>query len=47
LKILQRREKSLDNRIGPCNQPLEKEIPEDGRCHCGIFGTPEFAEANR
>ncbi len=39
--------KKADNRICPCKPALEKEIPEDGRCHCGIFCTPEFAEANR
>jgi len=25
---------------------LEKEIPEEGKCHCGIFCTPEFVKAN-
>jgi len=39
--------KKADNRICPCKPALEKEIPEDGRCHCGIFCTPEFAEAIR
>jgi len=24
---------------------LEKEIPEEGKCHCGIFCTPEFAQS--
>jgi ferredoxin-thioredoxin reductase catalytic subunit/rhodanese-related sulfurtransferase len=37
--------KSADNRICPCKPALEKEIPQDGRCHCGIFCTPEFAQA--
>jgi len=40
-------QKKADNRICPCKPALEKEIPEDGKCHCGIFCTPEFAEAER
>ena len=36
-----------DNRICPCKPALEKEIPEDGLCHCGIFCTAEYAEAQR
>jgi len=35
--------KKADNRICPCKPALEKEIPEDGVCHCGIFCTPEYA----
>ena len=34
---------SVDNRICPCKPAIEKEIPEKGVCHCGIFCTPEFA----
>jgi len=40
----QRRE--ADNRICPCKPALEVEIPQDGKCHCGIFCTPEYAKAN-
>lgn len=36
--------KEADNRICPCKPALEKEIPEDGVCHCGIFCTPEYAQ---
>jgi len=36
-------QKAADNRICPCKPAIEKEIPEDGMCHCGIFCTPEFA----
>ncbi len=36
--------KKADNRICPCKPAIEKEIPEDGTCHCGIFYTPEYAE---
>lgn len=36
--------KSMDDRICPCKPAIEKEIPEDGVCHCQIFCTPEFAE---
>ena len=38
---------SVDNRICPCPQAIEKEIPETGSCHCGIFVTSEFAAAKR
>ena len=40
-------QKAADNRICPCKPAIEKEIPEDGTCHCGIFCTPEFAEAQK
>ena len=36
---------SVDDRICPCKPALEKEIPQDGKCHCGIFCTPEYAKA--
>ncbi len=39
--------KRANNRICPCKPALEKEIPEEGKCHCGIFCTPEFAETER
>ena len=39
--------KSADNRICPCKPALEKEIPEEGKCHCGIFCTPEYAAAQK
>jgi len=38
---------SVDNRTCPCTPAIEKEIPETGSCHCGIFVTPEFATAKR
>ena len=38
--------KAANNRICPCKPAIEKEIPEDGKCHCGIFCTPEYAKAN-
>lgn len=38
---------SVDNRTCPCGPAIEKEIPEIGSCHCGIFCTPEFAAAKR
>ena len=38
---------SVDNRTCPCTPAIEKEIPEIGSCHCGIFCTPEFAAAKR
>lgn len=38
---------STDNRMCPCTTAIEKEIPEEGVCHCQIFCTPEFAAAKR
>lgn len=38
--------KSVDDRVCPCTPALEKEIPEEGKCHCGIFCTPEFVAQN-
>ncbi len=38
-------QKAANNRICPCTPALEKEIPEDGVCHCGIFCTPEYAKS--
>ena len=35
---------SSDNRICPCKVAIEKEIPEDGVCHCGIFCSPEYVK---
>jgi len=40
-------QKAANNRICPCKPAIEKEIPEDGMCHCGIFCTPEFAETQK
>jgi ferredoxin-thioredoxin reductase catalytic subunit/rhodanese-related sulfurtransferase len=40
-------QKNADNRICPCKPALEKEIPEEGLCHCGIFCTPEYAEREK
>ena len=36
--------KSVDDRTCPCKPAIEKEIPQDGVCHCQIFCTPEFFE---
>ena len=38
---------SVDDRTCPCKPAIEKEIPEVGACHCGIFCTPEFAAAKK
>jgi ferredoxin-thioredoxin reductase catalytic subunit/rhodanese-related sulfurtransferase len=35
-------EKESD-RICPCKPALEEEIPQEGKCHCGIFCTPAYA----
>ena len=34
--------KSTDDRVCPCKPAIEKEIPEQGICHCQIFCTPEY-----
>ena len=39
--------RSVDDRICPCKPAIEHEIPEDGKCHCGIFCSPEYAEKQR
>ncbi len=39
--------KSSEDRICPCTPAIEKEIPQNGACHCQIFCTPEFAAAKR
>jgi len=39
--------KKADNRICPCKPALEREIPENGLCHCGIFCTPEYVDAQK
>jgi ferredoxin-thioredoxin reductase catalytic subunit len=36
--------KSVDDRTCPCKPAIEKEIPEEGKCHCGIFCTPEYVK---
>ncbi len=33
-----------EDRICPCKPAIEREIPQDGVCHCGIFCTPEYAK---
>ncbi|WP_419765486.1 MAG: ferredoxin-thioredoxin reductase catalytic domain-containing protein [Arcobacter sp.] len=33
-----------DNRLCPCTPALEKEIPSQGHCHCGIFCTKEYSD---
>ena len=35
---------SADDRVCPCAPAIEKEIPEEGKCHCGIFCTPEYVK---
>jgi ferredoxin-thioredoxin reductase catalytic subunit/rhodanese-related sulfurtransferase len=39
-------QKVADNRICPCKPAINEEIPKDGKCHCGIFCTPEYAKKN-
>jgi ferredoxin-thioredoxin reductase catalytic subunit len=39
--------KSSDNRICPCPQAINDEVPNEGKCHCGIFCTPEYVAENK
>ena len=36
--------KAANNRICPCKPALQKEIPETGRCYCGIFCTANYVD---
>ena len=38
--------KSVDDRTCPCPQAINDEIPNEGKCHCGIFCTPEYVKEN-
>ena len=38
-------QRAADNRICPCKPAIEHEIPDEGKCHCGIFCTPEYARS--
>ena len=33
-----------ENRVCPCEPALKEEIPNEGKCHCGIFCTVEHAK---
>ena len=39
--------KSADERICPCKPAIENEIPKEGKCHCGIFCSPEYAQKHK
>ncbi|PLY10389.1 MAG: sulfurtransferase [Arcobacter sp.] len=41
----QEEKNKADNRLCPCTPALEKEIPTQGHCHCGIFCTKEYANS--
>ncbi len=47
VEVVDGKPKSVDDRICPCKPAIEKEIPEDGKCHCGIFCDPAWAEAKK
>lgn len=32
-----------EDRICPCPPAIKEEIPNEGKCHCGIFCSPEYA----
>ncbi|MCK9454809.1 ferredoxin-thioredoxin reductase catalytic domain-containing protein [Sulfurimonas sp.] len=44
VEVVDGKPRSVEDRICPCKPAIEKEIPEDGVCHCGIYCTPEYAE---
>jgi len=39
--------KSVDNRLCPCPQAIEDEIPNNGICHCGLFCSPEYSKTHQ
>lgn len=43
VEVVDDKPRSVEDRICPCKPAIEKEIPEDGVCHCGIYCTPEYA----
>jgi len=47
VEIVDGKPKSVDDRICPCKPAIEKEIPEEGKCHCGIFCSPEYAQKQK
>jgi len=36
--------RSVEDRVCPCKPAIEKEIPEEGVCHCGIFCSEKYAQ---
>lgn len=36
--------RAADNRICPCKPAIAEEMQQEGRCHCGIYCTPEYAQ---
>jgi ferredoxin-thioredoxin reductase catalytic subunit/rhodanese-related sulfurtransferase len=38
-------QKAANNRVCPCKPALQEEIPNDGKCRCGIFCTPQYAKS--
>lgn len=47
VEVVDEKPKSVDDRICPCKPAIEKELIEDGVCHCGIYCTPEYAANKR
>ena len=47
VEVVDGKPRSVDDRICPCKPAIEKEIPEEGKCHCGIFCSPEYAEKQK
>lgn len=38
----QKEKKNNKNRVCPCLPAIKEEIPTTGKCHCGIFCSPEY-----
>lgn len=47
VEVVEGKARSVDDRICPCKPAIEKEMIEDGVCHCGIYCTPEYAEKKK
>ncbi len=47
VEVVDEKPRSVEDRICPCKPAIEKEMPEDGVCHCGIYCTPEYAANKR
>lgn len=47
VEVVDGKARSVDDRICPCKPAIEKEMIEDGVCHCGIYCTPEYADKKR
>ena len=40
-----KQKEEAQNRVCPCEPALKEEIPNEGKCHCGIFCTKEYTNS--